>query len=182
MHLAGTIAIDFLTVPTVTFNILYVFFVLSLDRRCLLHLNVTAHPYAEWAAQQIVEAVGFDTSIARLIRDRDRIYGAKFDARVNYLGIEQVRIAPRAPWQMDVRSGLWAHSAASCSTTSSCSESATCCDWSKSTCATTTRTVRTWPYRATHPSRALYRCQAADESSRLLALVGSIIGTRGLHE
>jgi transposase InsO family protein len=99
MHLAGTIAIDFLTVPTVTFNVLYVFFVLSLDRRRLLHVNVTAHPYAEWAAQQIVEAVGFDTSIARLIRDRDRIYGARFDARVNHLGIEQVRIAPRAPWQ-----------------------------------------------------------------------------------
>jgi putative transposase len=73
MHLAAAIAIDFLTVPTVTFNVLYVFFVLSLDRRRLLHINVTAHPYAEWAAQQIVEAVGFDTSIARLIRDRDKI-------------------------------------------------------------------------------------------------------------
>jgi putative transposase len=99
MHLAGTIAIDFLTVPTVTFNVLYVFFVLSLDQRRLLHINVTAHPYAEWAAQQIVEAVGFDTSIARLIRDRDRIYGARFDARVNNLGIQQFTIAPRAPWQ-----------------------------------------------------------------------------------
>jgi transposase InsO family protein len=99
MHLAGTIAIDFLTVPTVTFDLLYVFFVLSLDRRRLVHINVTAHPYAEWAAQQIVEAVGFDTSIARLIRDRDRIYGARFDARVNNLGIQQFPIAPRAPWQ-----------------------------------------------------------------------------------
>jgi hypothetical protein len=55
--------------------------------------------YAEWAAQQIVETVGFDTSIARLIRDRDKIYGARFGARVNHLGIEQARIAPRAPWQ-----------------------------------------------------------------------------------
>jgi hypothetical protein len=51
-HLAGTIAIDFLTVPTVTFQVLYVFFVLSLDRRRILHVNVTAHPYATWAAQQ----------------------------------------------------------------------------------------------------------------------------------
>jgi putative transposase len=55
-HLAGTIAIDFLTVPTVTFQVLYVFFVLSLERRRILHVNVTAHPYAAWAAQQIVEA------------------------------------------------------------------------------------------------------------------------------
>jgi transposase InsO family protein len=97
--LPGTIAIDFLTVPTVTFNVLYVFFVLSLDRRRVLHINVTAHPYAEWAAQQVVEAVGFDTSISRLIRDRDGIYGASFDARVDHLGIQQFRISPRAPWQ-----------------------------------------------------------------------------------
>lgn len=58
MHLAGTIAIDFLTVPTVTFNVLYVFFVLSLDRRRLVHINVTAHPYAEWAVEQNRCAVG----------------------------------------------------------------------------------------------------------------------------
>jgi putative transposase len=55
-HLAGTIAVDFLTVPTVTFGIVYVFFVLSLARRRLLHVNLTAHPRAAWTAQQIVEA------------------------------------------------------------------------------------------------------------------------------
>ena len=46
-----------------------------------------------------VEAVGLDTSITRLIRDRDGIYGAKFDARVGHLGIQQTRTLPRAPWQ-----------------------------------------------------------------------------------
>ena len=50
-HLAGTIAIDFLTMPTVTVEVLYVFFVLSLERRRILHVNVTAHPHAAWAAQ-----------------------------------------------------------------------------------------------------------------------------------
>jgi putative transposase len=99
LHLQGTIAIDFLTVPTVTFDILYVFFVLSLERRCVLHVNVTAHPYAGWAAQQIVEAVGLATSIVRLIRDRDGIFGAAFDTRVENIGIRQLRIAPRSPWQ-----------------------------------------------------------------------------------
>lgn len=98
-HVAGTIAIDFLTVPTVTFNVVYVFFVLSLQRRRILHVNVTAHPYAEWTAQQIVEAVDPDTNVIRLIRDRDGIYGAAFDARVDNLGIQQLRIAPRSPWQ-----------------------------------------------------------------------------------
>jgi putative transposase len=67
----GTIAIDFLTVPTVTFDIVYVFFVLSLERRCALHLNVTAHPYAAWTAQQIVEAIGAEIVPAPLVRDRD---------------------------------------------------------------------------------------------------------------
>src|SRR5450432_625272 len=99
MHLAGTIAIDFLVVPTVTFNVLYVFFVLLLERRRILHVNVTAHPYAAWAAQQIVEAVGPDAHVVRLIRDRDAIYCAAFDARVRNLGIEQLRTSPKFPWQ-----------------------------------------------------------------------------------
>ncbi|MEI8259124.1 MAG: integrase core domain-containing protein, partial [Deltaproteobacteria bacterium] len=98
-HLAGTIAIDFLTVPTVTFGIVYVFFVLSLERRRVLHVNVTMQPHAAWAAQQIVEAIGPDFVPVRLIRDRDGIFGKVFDDRVRNLGIEQVRTAPRCPWQ-----------------------------------------------------------------------------------
>jgi putative transposase len=54
LHLSGTIAIDFLTVPTVLFRTLYVFVVLSLERRVLLHIHVTSHPHAAWAAQQLV--------------------------------------------------------------------------------------------------------------------------------
>ena len=98
-HAAGTIAVDFFTVPTVTFGVLYVFFVLSLDRRRVIHVNVTEHPTAEWAAQQIVEAVGPDLGLARLIRDRDKIFGAAFDRRVDNLGLTQLRIAPRSAWQ-----------------------------------------------------------------------------------
>jgi putative transposase len=98
-HLAGTIAIDFLTVPTVTFGILYVFFVLSLERRRVLHVNVTRQPHAAWAAQQIVEAVGADALPARLIRDRDGIFGAAFDTRVAHLNIRQIKISARSPWQ-----------------------------------------------------------------------------------
>jgi transposase InsO family protein len=98
-HLSGTIAIDFLTVPTVTFDVLYVFFVLSLERRRILHVNVTAQPYAAWAAHQIVEAVGTEETIDRLVRDRDAVYGRTFDTRVENLGIGQLRTAPRSPWQ-----------------------------------------------------------------------------------
>jgi transposase InsO family protein len=98
-HQPGTIAIDFVVVPTVTFRLLNVFFVLSLKRRRLLHVNVTRHPRQTWTAQQVVEAVGFDTEITRLIRDRDRIYGTAFDWRVNHLGIRQLKTAPGSPWQ-----------------------------------------------------------------------------------
>jgi transposase InsO family protein len=99
MHLAGTLAIDFLTVPTATFRTLYVFVVLSLERRLLLHVNVTAHPHAAWAAQQMVEATGPEVHAARLVRDRDGIYGRTFDERVGRLGLKTLRIAPRSPWQ-----------------------------------------------------------------------------------
>ena len=98
-HVAGTIALEFLTVPTVTFDVLYVFFVLSLERRRVLHVNVTNHPHAAWTAQQLVEALGYDVTPARLLRDRDRIYGTAFNARVEHIGIEQQKTAPRSPWQ-----------------------------------------------------------------------------------
>jgi transposase InsO family protein len=98
-HLVGTIAVDFLTVPTVTFGVLYIFFVLSLERRRILHINVTAHPYDASAAQQIVEAIGPDRSVQRLIRDRDSIFGSVFNARVRNLGIRQMVTARRSPWQ-----------------------------------------------------------------------------------
>jgi transposase InsO family protein len=82
------------------FRTLYVFVVLSLKRRVVLHVNVTSHPHAAWAAQQVVEALGPETpAVQRLIRDRDGIYGRAFDARVNNLRIEQLRTAPRSPWQ-----------------------------------------------------------------------------------
>lgn len=98
-HLPGTLAIDFLSVPTATFGVLYGFFVLSLERRRVLHVNVTAHPYAAWAAQQVIEAVAPDVVAERVIRDRDRIFGAVFDKRLVGMGLDQLRIAPRAPWQ-----------------------------------------------------------------------------------
>jgi len=98
-HLVGALAIDFFTVPTVTFDILYVFVVLSLERRLILHVNVTAHPYAAWAAQQMVEAFGADGAFKLLVRDRDKIFAAAFDRRVKNLGIRQLRISPRSPWQ-----------------------------------------------------------------------------------
>jgi hypothetical protein len=73
--------------------------VLSLDRRRVLHFNVTANPSAAWTAQQVVEAFPHDSAPRFLQRDRDGIYGDEFRRRIKNLGIEEVVSAPRSPWQ-----------------------------------------------------------------------------------
>jgi putative transposase len=98
-HAHEILAADVAVVPTATFGILYVFFVRSLDRRRVLHFNVTRHPNAEWTAQQVVEACAFDLPGRILIRDNDKIYGKVFRDRVDGLGLEQIRTAFRSPWQ-----------------------------------------------------------------------------------
>ncbi len=98
-HLTEIVAIDFFAVPTATFRILFAFVVMRHDRRHVVHFNVTAHPTAEWTAQQIIEAFPNDTAPRFLIRDRDGIYGNVFQHRVTNMGIEQVVCAPRSPWQ-----------------------------------------------------------------------------------
>jgi transposase InsO family protein len=98
-HVTDLASIDFFTVPTATFRILYVFIVLSHDRRRIAHFNVTAHPTAQWTAQQLVEAFPFDSALRYLLRDRDSIYGEFVRRRIESLGIEDVITAPRSPWQ-----------------------------------------------------------------------------------
>ena len=98
-HLAETASIDFFVVPTVRFEILFVFLVLAHDRRRVLHFNVTAEPSARWTAQQVVEAFPWDETPRYLLRDRDRTYGGEFRQRVANLGIEEILAARRSPWQ-----------------------------------------------------------------------------------
>ena len=98
-HVSELVSVDFFTVPTATFRVLYVFVVLRHERREIVHFNATYHPTAEWTAQQIVEAFPFDSAPRYLIRDRDSIYGTRFRHRVRSLGIEEVLTAPRSPWQ-----------------------------------------------------------------------------------
>ena len=98
-HVRDLVAVDFFTVPTATFQVLFVCVVLAHDRRRVVHLNVTANPTAEWTAQQIVEAFPEDTVPRYLFRDRDCIYGAFFRRHVHGLGISEVLTAARSPWQ-----------------------------------------------------------------------------------
>jgi putative transposase len=75
-HVKELVSIDFFTVPTATFRVLFVLLVLEHDRRRVVHFNVTEHPYAEWTALQIVQAFPWDTAPRYMIRDRDGVYGA----------------------------------------------------------------------------------------------------------
>jgi putative transposase len=98
-HFKTLVSVDFFTVPTIRFQVVYVFLVLAHDRRRILHFAVTAHPTAEWTGQQLREAFPWDSAPRFLLRDRDRIFGSGFTKQVEELGIEEVLGAPGAPQQ-----------------------------------------------------------------------------------
>jgi putative transposase len=98
-HVKTMVSVDFFTVPPIRFKILYVFLVLAHERRRIVHFAVTAHPTAEWTAQQLREAFPWDSAPQYLLRDRDRIFGQDFVDQVNAMGVKQVLSAPRSPWQ-----------------------------------------------------------------------------------
>jgi putative transposase len=98
-HVKDLVSLDFFVVPTVTYKVLFVLVILAHERRQVIHCNVTEHPTAEWTAQQVVEAFPWDEAPRYLLRDRDCIYGTSFRQRVRHMGIEEVVIAPRSPWQ-----------------------------------------------------------------------------------
>jgi transposase InsO family protein len=92
-------AMDLFVVPTISFDLLYAFIIIRLDRRDLVWINVTTNPTAEWIAHQIREAFPWDEAPRYLIRDRDRIYGNVVMRRIRTMGIRDKPIAPASPWQ-----------------------------------------------------------------------------------
>jgi transposase InsO family protein len=98
-HAQQLVSIDFFTVPTIRFQVLYVFLVLAHDRRRILHFNVTARPTADWTGQQLREAFPFIQLPRYLLRDRDAIFGHDFREQLRDIGICEVLSAPRSPWQ-----------------------------------------------------------------------------------
>jgi hypothetical protein len=96
-HSKQLVAIDFFTVPTLRFQILYVLLVLAHDRRRILHFSVTAHATAEWTARQLLEACPWDQAPRYLLRDRDSTYGLEFSEMAKTMGIHEVLTAPQSP-------------------------------------------------------------------------------------
>ncbi len=69
-HREAIAAMDFFTVPTLSFGVLYGFFVIAHNRRTILHCNVTKYPTSAWVIQQLREAFPYDSAPAHMIFDR----------------------------------------------------------------------------------------------------------------
>lgn len=101
-HREAIAAMGFFTVPTVTFGVLYCFFVIGHDRRRILHWNVTRHPAAAWVSQQLREAFPYDSAPKFLIFDREHTFQGEVLDTAKSLGVRPIRIAIRSPWQNGV--------------------------------------------------------------------------------
>ena len=98
-HAPHIAAMDLFDVPTISFDLLYAFVIVRLDRRALVSINVTRHPTAEWIARQITEALPWNEAPRYLIRDRDNVFGTIVTRRLRAMGIRDKPIAPASPWQ-----------------------------------------------------------------------------------
>ena len=101
-HREAIAAMDFFTVPTLTFGVLYCYFVLSHGRRKVLRCNVTRNPSALWIVQQMREAWPYAKPQKFLLFDRDSKFGNDVICAAKNLGTEPVRTAFRSPWQNGV--------------------------------------------------------------------------------
>ncbi|HEY6388481.1 MAG TPA: integrase core domain-containing protein [Candidatus Acidoferrum sp.] len=101
-HREAIAAMDFFTVPTMSFGMLYCFFVIAHDRRRILHFNVTKHPTSLWVVQQLREAFPFASAPRYLIFDRDGKYGLEVPVAVRSLRITPIRTSLASPWQNGV--------------------------------------------------------------------------------
>jgi len=101
-HREAIAAMDFFTVPTITFRVLYCFFIISHRRREILHFNVTCHPSAAWIIQQLRESFPYQSAPRFLIFDRDAKYGLEVPIAVRSMAICPVRTSFQSPWQNGV--------------------------------------------------------------------------------
>lgn len=97
-HQEAIAAIDFFTVPTITFGLLYCFFVIAHDRRRILHFNVTKHPTSPWIVKQLREALPFGSAPRFLPFDREGKYGLENPAAVRSLKMTSIRTSFESPW------------------------------------------------------------------------------------
>src|SRR6202011_4784373 len=78
-HAHAVLACDFFVAATATFHVCYVFVVLEVGTRRILHWNVTDHPTAEWTIQQFRMVITPERSHRLVLHDRDSIFAATVD-------------------------------------------------------------------------------------------------------
>jgi transposase InsO family protein len=93
---------DFFTFPTLTFGVLYCFFVIAHDRRRILHCNVTKHPSSPWVVQQLREAFPYDSAPRYLIFDHGTQFNEDVIGAIKSFGIKPKQTSFRSPWQNGV--------------------------------------------------------------------------------
>ena len=93
---------DFFTVPTLRFGVLYCFFVIGHERRKILRCQVTRTPSALWIVQQMQEAWPYAAAHRFLVFDRDSKFGKDVVSTVKAMGSEPIRTAFRSPWQTGI--------------------------------------------------------------------------------
>jgi transposase InsO family protein len=98
-HREAIAAMDFFTVPTVTFGVLYGFFVIAHERRRILHFNVTRQPTSAWVVQQLREAFPYDSAPRYLIFDRGASFNDDVVDTIKSFGIQPKRTSFQSPWQ-----------------------------------------------------------------------------------
>ena len=96
-HAKAILACDFFVAVTATFRMLYVFVVIEQSTRRLAHINVTAHPNADWTLQQLREVVRNGGGYRYLIHDRDPLFTAEFVSTLAAAGVQSVKLPPRSP-------------------------------------------------------------------------------------
>src|SRR5215831_2088209 len=101
-HREAIDAMDFFTVPTVTFQLLYCFSIIRHDRRQIVHFNVTRHPTSNWIVQQLREAFPCQSVPRFLLFDHDQKYGLEVHAGIRSLQITAVQTSIRSPWHNGV--------------------------------------------------------------------------------
>ena len=101
-HREAIAAMDFFTVPTISFGILYCFFIIGHDRRKILRFHITRAPTALWIVQQMREAWPYTSPPKFLLFDHDAKFGREVVSAVRELGSEPVRTAYHSPWQNGV--------------------------------------------------------------------------------
>jgi putative transposase len=92
-------AMDFFTVPTLTFRVLYCFFVIEHGRRKVLHFNVTEHPTGSWIVRQLREAFPESSPYRYMILDRDAKFGSEVADFLAAQVMKPKHISPASPWQ-----------------------------------------------------------------------------------